>query len=509
MISLFALLSLALADTSDPFGVGDVSFGVSDPQKADENTKRVVSKMNELKETNVKSVGVGESAIAIPEDVNQENVKKLMMSLYTAQTAAELNPKLDKKRDRIEWYDFYVKCMHQMGWVTGKYAWERFTQDGSELKISEAIVDIMIGTLGAAATGGASVAATALLTLNHIKKASEKGELQVFRNDSEQWDKLEFTVGTAAQDTHGLISVSTTAFSLHDEKKQHKGFFGWWNYATSDFKIEYSGVNMQLNPWIYDKSQDLIDALFKKGQEEANIMHKISSSSDVKKANEESKPDDSPLGSILLTLHESHERKSTTTEIGVATVGNEKKLGAGFEHRSGKELWNAARSCVRRHLNGKDEKHEDRVTDRIVKKGYTPEYVKMVGEFIAFVESSAAVHQNARRLLHDVPSARSPFTDYRDVERPRGMEQKKDGSQCRVYTEAQQDRLGVDAYGREPNSQGPRWTWDPTFEAPAGTKDCGDFTIRVYTEEQQRRLHVDEAGNALARMNVQELISLE
>jgi len=490
MISLFALLSLALADTSDPFGVDDVSFGVADPKKADERTKLVVSKMNELKDTNLKSVAVGESAVAIPEDVNQDNVKKLMMSLYTAQTAAELNPKLDKKRDRIEWYDFYVKCMNQMGWVTGKYAWEKFTQDGSELKISEAIVDIMIGTLGAAETGGASVAATALLTLNQIKEASDKGELQVFRNDSEKWDKLEFTIGTAAQDTHGLISVSTTAFSLHDAKEQHKGFFGWWNYATSNFDIEYSGVNMQLNPWIYDKSEDLIDALYKKGRDEANIMYKISSSSDVKKANEESKADDSPLGSIL------------------ALPKNEKKLEAGFQHRSGKELWNAARSCVRRHLNGKDEKHEDRVTDQIVKKGYTPEFVKIVGEFIAFVDSSAEVHQNARRLLHDIPSARSPFTDYRDIERPRGMQQNEDGY-CRVYTEAQQDRLGVDAYGREPNSQGPRWTWDPTFEAPAGTKDCGDFTIRVYTEEQQRRLHVDQAGNALARMNVQEIISLE
>lgn len=46
---------------------------------------------------------------------------------------------------------------------------------------------------------------------------------------------------------------------------------------------------------------------------------------------------------------------------------------------------------------------------------------------------------------------------------------------------------------------GPRWTWDPTFEKPAGTKQMGgadgsSWTAMVYTTEQQQRLGVNENG---------------
>jgi len=70
------------------------------------------------------------------------------------------------------------------------------------------------------------------------------------------------------------------------------------------------------------------------------------------------------------------------------------------------------------------------------------------------------------------------------------------------YTKEQQMRLGVDQYGKDApvvrtklaNAIGPRWTWDSTMEKPAGEKNMGSFTQAVYTKEQQKRLGVDMNG---------------
>ena len=35
---------------------------------------------------------------------------------------------------------------------------------------------------------------------------------------------------------------------------------------------------------------------------------------------------------------------------------------------------------------------------------------------------------------------------------------------------------------------GPRWTWDPSFPKPNGTKNMGSYSISVYTPEQQKEL---------------------
>merc|ERR1712139_692864 len=42
---------------------------------------------------------------------------------------------------------------------------------------------------------------------------------------------------------------------------------------------------------------------------------------------------------------------------------------------------------------------------------------------------------------------------------------------------------------------GPRWTWDPTMEKPAGVKNMGSWTEAVYTKQQQTRLGVDAQGH--------------
>eukprot|EP00440_Ansanella_granifera_P059497 gb/GFBE01064486.1/.p1 GENE.gb/GFBE01064486.1/~~gb/GFBE01064486.1/.p1 ORF type:complete len:408 (+),score=94.94 gb/GFBE01064486.1/:1-1224(+) len=74
-----------------------------------------------------------------------------------------------------------------------------------------------------------------------------------------------------------------------------------------------------------------------------------------------------------------------------------------------------------------------------------------------------------------------------------------------VYTEEQQRRLGVDEQGIKQavtispasppvvNAMGPAWTRGE-IEKPAGRRNMGSYTTLVYTEEQQQRLGVDENG---------------
>jgi len=84
-----------------------------------------------------------------------------------------------------------------------------------------------------------------------------------------------------------------------------------------------------------------------------------------------------------------------------------------------------------------------------------------------------------------------------------------------VYTEEQQNRLSCNEMGEpvkkkeEPKPVqgfGPRWTWDADFEKPAGTKDMGGWTASVYTEEQQKRLSCDEMGKAVEKKEEPKMI---
>eukprot|EP00750_Incisomonas_marina_P000030 INCI10017.1.p1 GENE.INCI10017.1~~INCI10017.1.p1 ORF type:complete len:506 (-),score=119.02 INCI10017.1:1580-3097(-) len=81
------------------------------------------------------------------------------------------------------------------------------------------------------------------------------------------------------------------------------------------------------------------------------------------------------------------------------------------------------------------------------------------------------------------------------IEKPAG--ERKHGSHTTLYyTEEQQVRLGVDEEGHAVKRQAlpPAWIAGG-LEKPAGEKHHGSYTTLVYTEEQQKRLGVDEHGN--------------
>lgn len=96
-----------------------------------------------------------------------------------------------------------------------------------------------------------------------------------------------------------------------------------------------------------------------------------------------------------------------------------------------------------------------------------------------------------------------------DIEKPAG--EKNHGSYTTlVYTEEQQQRLGVDEFGNkvaaaaDDDQQQKRKALPPAWlsgaiEKPAGERTHGSHTTLYYTEEQQARLGVDEEGHAIKR----------
>ena len=78
-----------------------------------------------------------------------------------------------------------------------------------------------------------------------------------------------------------------------------------------------------------------------------------------------------------------------------------------------------------------------------------------------------------------------------------------------VFTKEQQVRLGVDEFGKKKlhlpdkaapkvRGLGPTWTRGEV-EAPGAEKDMGGWTAAVYTEEQQTRLNVDAFGEKVGK----------
>lgn len=120
--------------------------------------------------------------------------------------------------------------------------------------------------------------------------------------------------------------------------------------------------------------------------------------------------------------------------------------------------------------------------------------VNMWGEKVLIVKLNSDATSNSNTL-----KTLGPAWTRGEQEPPKGS--KSMGSYTvAVYTDEQQQRLGVDESGNPSSSStgfvqavGPAWTRGE-LEPPQGTRSMGDWTAAVYTEEQQHRLGVDEFG---------------
>ena len=98
------------------------------------------------------------------------------------------------------------------------------------------------------------------------------------------------------------------------------------------------------------------------------------------------------------------------------------------------------------------------------------------------------------------------------IEAPNGTRTTVGGYQEGYYTREQQVRLNVDEYGRHREvvrnvmAAPPKWVTGE-MEAPRGVKDMGTWNKRVYDEEQQKRLNVDEDGTKIIKQQKKQVIT--
>ena len=138
-----------------------------------------------------------------------------------------------------------------------------------------------------------------------------------------------------------------------------------------------------------------------------------------------------------------------------------------------------------------------------------PSVEKDMGTFTALVfseeqQNRLGVDEHGHKKEHAAPApvgVLGPAWTRGEIEAPAG-EKDMGGWTAAVYTEEQMTRLTVDQYGAKKRaivggSAGlpPSWLSGKT-EAPLGSKDMGGWTAAVFTEEQQTRLNVDEQGQA-------------
>merc|ERR1719499_554164 len=135
-------------------------------------------------------------------------------------------------------------------------------------------------------------------------------------------------------------------------------------------------------------------------------------------------------------------------------------------------------------------------------------------EDILEVTDVSAAPSDSQNLFGGSGSIGPAWTYDDTVEQPAGTKD-MGGWTAAVYTEEQQERLGVDEMGTSSETAdmngvpligqggvGPAWTYDNTVEKPAGSKDMGGWEKAVYTEEQQERLLVDEDGAQIPLNNI-------
>lgn len=113
------------------------------------------------------------------------------------------------------------------------------------MSISESVIDILIGTLTAAASGGVTVAATALLSLNKLKDAAKGKQIEVFKDVVTKRATMSFGVGATSQDVNGNVCIDLAAFSM--SHKSHKHSNQIFQSNTDEIAIEYAHSKMTLN----------------------------------------------------------------------------------------------------------------------------------------------------------------------------------------------------------------------------------------------------------------------
>jgi hypothetical protein len=192
------------------------------------------------------------SLVSFVSGISATHKSDVLNSTLLAQLAA--SKKYDRFYDTINWYNYYISVLAQVGWVIPAFAFREYSPSGQSLVLSEAILDIM----SAIATGNElKILAT---TLNSLKeKPGNEGPLVLF--DQQSYPE---TIGTfqifPVSEADGQLVMALSAMQFNSEK--HVTKFLWWSWSTTSVRLRQSAQKAVLNEDVYSKvRQQVIDKL--------------------------------------------------------------------------------------------------------------------------------------------------------------------------------------------------------------------------------------------------------
>jgi len=363
------------------FDLGDLDFDAPNPN--DPKAQKAAAALKEMQSQHVQVVGSGDAAISFLPTMSKENVKKILNSIWIAQSAAQLRG-YDKQKDPIEYFAFFNTVIKALGWTVGVEKWQKFKQSSNEQYMGAAVVDILIATMEAVATSGASALGTGLSTLKSLKSQSKNGRIPMFKGNSESMDDNSFAIGTCSQDTFDIASMSSSIFTY--KTNQNQGGFWFWAWKTHSVTINFQAVKMSLNDEVYEDARPKMENIRRamSNQQLKNATWQIKSE-DVQKA---------------LATPDKH----LDGPLGISYKKNGKRLGATLEQQSGTPWWNcmasprAAESAQRQSvMRARCCRHEEAIASFQDEIGSCPDqeaYLKHMEEFIKFVEYSKKTRSN-------------------------------------------------------------------------------------------------------------------
>jgi len=182
----------------------------------------------------------------------------VLNSTLLAQLAA--NKQYNRFSQTMQWYDFYVSVLAQVGWVIPAFAFRQYQPSGKSLELSSAVLEI----LGAIATGNElAILAATLKSLN--QNSSNENALTLFDQQSFPENIGTFQVFPVGEDD-GQVVMALSAMQFRSEK--HVTRFLWFSWTNTSVYLSQSAQKAILNEEVYGKvRQSVIEKLGNRAEE--------------------------------------------------------------------------------------------------------------------------------------------------------------------------------------------------------------------------------------------------
>lgn len=182
------------------------------------------------------------SLISFVTGLSIEDKSDVLNSVLLAQRAA--NKKHDRYSQPEDWYKNYHEILTTIGWVGGQDSFQKYTADGTTVKVDDVVLQI----LGTLAIGGAAITAiTQALNALQGLSAHDK-QFTLWEQSSHSLTTGNFQIAACEKSGDGLVlNLGTFYFSATQTATR----FLFFDYSSTAITLFTGGQTMVLNKDVY------------------------------------------------------------------------------------------------------------------------------------------------------------------------------------------------------------------------------------------------------------------